>query len=107
MKMPFGARERGGFWIFSQSVLKREEIKFCADQIPWARGAACPSGVRSLIVALGSLSNRTGIENGFFGSILRACVCVYTSTVCACVFMTWVGRKVRLLELLLRKFCLS
>lgn len=41
-------RARVDSWIVSQSVLEREVIEFCADQVPVGIGAACHLGVRSL-----------------------------------------------------------
>lgn len=57
--------------MFSQSVLEREVIEFCADQVPVGRGAVCHSGVRSLQGFWGPLQNSTGLEEGDLGSMLQ------------------------------------
>lgn len=81
-------------WIFSQSVLEREVIKFCADQVPVSIGAACHSGVRSLQLLWGCCrieqAQRMVTLEAFCRGPLPGCqtsvaLCVRTHIICVCI----------------------
>lgn len=104
-------------WIFSQSVLEREVIKFCADQVPVSIGAACHSGVRSLQLLWGCCrieqAQRMVTLEAFCRGPLPGCqtsvaLCVRTHMClhCVCVSSDNTGREMRFSVLSPRKFCL-